>query len=59
MTYTDLVSFEIHVMDLCDAEGCKTAEEYEKLSELLHEHLELAIQDMCTANGIEDYDPLY
>lgn len=59
MKYADLISFEIYVMDLCDAEGCKTAEDFEKLSGLLHEHVETAIQDMCMDSGIEDYDPMY
>lgn len=59
MTKTRRLDFEILVMDLCEESQCKTAEDYEKLSELLHESVELAIQDMCMDNGIEDYDPLY
>ena len=57
MTRTEVLNFELYVMDL--AEKCKTAEEYEELAETLHESVETAIQDMCMDNGIEDYDPSY
>lgn len=53
------LNFEIYVMDLCDDEGCKTARDYERVSEELHERIENAIQDMCMDNGIEDYEPCY
>lgn len=57
MTRNQIMEFELYVMDL--AGECKTAEGYEKLAEKLHQSLELAIQDLCLDNGIEDYDPSY
>ncbi len=59
MNNTDRLNFELLVMDLCDKEECKTAEDYTRLAETLHESIEIAIQDMCMDNGIENYDPLY
>lgn len=59
MTRNDWLSFEIYVMDLCESEGCKTAKDYERMSERLHESIENAIQDMCMDNGIENYEPCY
>lgn len=59
MTNARRLDFEILVMDLCDEEQCKTAKDYERLAETLHESIENAIQDMCMDNGIENYDPLY
>ena len=57
MTRNEQMRFELAVMDL--AESCKTAEDYERLAEQLHESIENAIQDMCMDNGIEDYEPSY
>ena len=57
MTRSDQLSFEIYVMDL--AENCKTAEDYMLLAESLHESVESAIMELCTDNGIEDYEPSY
>lgn len=59
MKRNDWLSFEIYVMDLCESKGCKTAEDYERMSEQLHESVENAIQDMCMDNGIENYEPCY
>lgn len=53
------LEFELYVMDLCVFEECKTAEDYTRLAESLHESIENAICDMCMVNGIENYDPLY
>lgn len=57
LTRIQELNFELFVMDL--AEGCKTKEDYEKLSEELHESIEYAIQDLCMDDGIEDYEPSY
>lgn len=59
MTRNELLSFEIYVMDLCEAEKCKVVKDYEYLAETLHEAIEMAIQDMCLDEGIDDYEPSY
>ena len=59
MTRNELLSFELYVMDLCEAQGCKVTEDYEILAETLHEAIETAIQDMCLDEGIDDYSPSY
>lgn len=57
MTRSDMLSFEIYVMDL--AKECKTKKDYERLAEELHESIEVAIQDVYNENGIDDYMPSY
>lgn len=57
MTRDETLRFELYVMDL--AEKCKTAEDYMRLSEELHESVENAIQDMVHDEGIEDYMPSF
>jgi len=57
MTRTEILQFEIYVMDL--AEKCKTKEDFEWLAEQLHESIETAIQDSCEDLGIDDYEPSY
>ena len=42
MTRTDILNFEILVMVIAEAEKCKTAEDYEKLAQQLHESVETA-----------------
>lgn len=59
MTRNELLEFEIYIIDLCEREGCKTVEDYEDLSQQLHESIEVAIQDACLDEGIDDYDPSY
>ena len=59
MRRNELLAFEIYIMDLCESQGCKVAEDYEKLAEQLHEAIELAIQDACLDEGIDDYEPSY
>lgn len=63
--FEDGNNFEILVMDLMDAysDKLKTAESVQDFSDDLHQHLEIAIQDMLSDrfNGIDpdDYEPLY
>lgn len=57
MTRNDCLNFEIYVMDL--AGECKTAEDFERLAQQLHESIEVALEDMCMDMGIDDYDPSY
>ena len=57
MSRIETLEFEIYVMSL--AEKCKTAEDYEKLAQQLHESVETAIQDMCMDYGVKDYEPSY
>lgn len=59
MKNTRILDFELLVMDLCDEEECKTAEDYSRLADSLHQSIENAICDMCMDNNIENYDPLY
>lgn len=59
MDRNQLLSFELYVMDLCESQSCKTAEDYENLSDKLHEAIETAIQEMCIDNDIDDYEPSY
>lgn len=57
MTREQQLNFELYVMDL--AEDCKTATDFENLSNELHESIENALQDMCMDNHITDYSPSY
>lgn len=59
MSRNDWLNFEIYVMELCESGGCRTAKDYEDMSEQLHEHIENAIYDMCFDNNIDDYEPCY
>lgn len=59
MTRARQLNFEILIMDLCEEEECKTAEDYTRLAGQLHESIEISIQEMCKDNNIENYDPLY
>ena len=53
------ISFELYVMDIAEQERCKTAKDYMRIAEELHEAVENAIQDMCMDYGIDDYEPSY
>ena len=63
--FDDGNNFELSVMDLMDAysDKLKTAEAVQDFSDDLHQHLEIAIQDMLLDgfNGIDpdDYEPAY
>ena len=63
--FEDGNNFELSVMDLMDAysDKLKTAESVRDFSDDLHQHLEIAIQDMLSDgfNGIDpdDYEPVY
>lgn len=63
--FDDGNNFELSVMDLMDAysDKLKTAESVQDFSDDLHQHLEIAIQDMLLDgfNGIDpdDYEPAY
>lgn len=59
MTRNQTTEFELYVMGLAESDGCKTASDFEKLAEELHESVENAIQDMCFDLGIDDYFPEY
>lgn len=59
MTQNNRMSFELYVMDLAEQQGCKTARDYMRFAEELHEAVENAVQDMCMDYGIEDYEPSY
>lgn len=59
MKRIELLSFEVYVMTLCEAQKCKSAKDYEDLAEELHGAIESAIQDACWAEGIEDYESRY
>jgi len=59
MTRNQTMEFEPYVMDLAESDKCKTASDFEKLAEELHELVENAIQDMCLDLEIDDYTPGY
>ena len=59
MTKNQTMEFELYVMGLAESEECKTASDFEKLAEWLHESVENAIQDMCLDFGVNDYSPAY
>ena len=59
MNRNQWLEFELYVMDLAIEEKCETAKDYEDLAQDLHEHVEIAIQDLCWDNDIDDYDPSY
>lgn len=56
---SNMLQFELYVMDLVALEKCVTAADYERIAEQLHESVENAIQDMCMDEGIDDYSPSY
>lgn len=61
--YKRLLDFEIFVMDIIEESDPKDAEDYENLSDTLHQSLENAIYEMIldTKNTKieEEYDPRY
>lgn len=59
MTRNQTMEFELYVMELAESDECKTASDFEKLAEELHESVENAIQDMCMDLGVNDYYPGY
>lgn len=59
MTRNQTMEFELYVMDIAESDKCKTASDFEKLAEELHESVENAIQDMCLDFGVDDYSPAY
>ena len=62
LTYRDGLNFDIYVMDLCESIKPKSCSDLEKLSEDLHERVEMAIQDYILYDDlldIDDYNALY
>ena len=57
--YTQLLQFELACMDLAEALEVKNADDLERLSATLHEHLETAMGDYAMDGEIEDYEPQY
>lgn len=54
-----LIKFELVVMDFAEGHEVKTKKDLEWLSNTLHEHLEIAMQDYAMDEEIEEYDPQY
>lgn len=59
ITYGDLLDFENTVGDFASECEVKTKEDLEWFSELLHNHLETAIEYYAADLGIEDYEQQY
>lgn len=64
ISFADSNNFEIYVMDIVDKYKPKDAEDYEILSDELHQSVEIAICDMIedSDNGekiMEEYEPRY
>ena len=58
----NLLEFDLYVMDLCAEQHPKSCKDLEKLSETLHERVELAIQDYIYDDDdldIHDYEANY
>lgn len=59
----DWLRFELLIMDIVEEYHRKkkitTAEEFAEFSDELHQHLELAVEDYCMDNKIDDYVPVY
>lgn len=57
--FTDGIHLEIFVMDLIKALEPKDAEELQDISEELHQHIEIAIQDQCEEYEYwKEYEPM-
>ena len=54
-----ITEYELGILDMAEIYEVKTAEELERFSQMLHEHLEIALQDHAEYLHIEDYDPQY
>lgn len=62
MTLNDWLSFEIYIMDLCEAENPKSCEDLEDFADEIHQRVENAIQDYIRDDDdldVLDYDPRY
>lgn len=56
----DYLDFEIYVMELCEKLKPKTTWELERLSDNLHQSIEVAINDYIEDAEIEcEYEPQY
>jgi len=53
------LEFELMIMDMVEDLSTKDAEKIRDFADNLHQHMELAIEDWCYDNGIEDYNPVY
>lgn len=53
------IEFECLIMDIAEAEGCDNSKSLTNLSQKLHDHLENALLDYATDNGIEDYETVF
>lgn len=54
-----LINFELIAMDFAETYEVKTKDDLERISALLHEHLENAMVDYSIDEKIDDYDPQY
>lgn len=59
MTGREELEFEFLVIDMCEREDIKSAEDLEKFSDNLHTIIETALSDYAMDNDIEDYEPSY
>lgn len=62
MTYNEGIEFELYVMDLCDRQKPTSCKDLEFLSDELHQHIEIAIEDYIEDSStldIEDYTANY
>lgn len=59
LEYKLLIGFECYVMDLAEALEAKEKDDIEWLTATLHEHLEAAMEDYASDEGIEDYECQY
>lgn len=62
LSWKDGLSFEIFVSELCESVKPKTCKDLEKLSEDLHDRIEVAIEDYISDSdnlNIDDYENQY
>lgn len=56
---TDILEFELTVMDLAASNKIDNKEDLERCSQILHEAIENAMEDYADDFEIEDYEPQY
>lgn len=60
LNYTHGLSFELYVMDLCEEIKPTRAEDLSIISDELHQHIEIAIEDYISSEGLEgEYESQY
>lgn len=54
-----ITEYELVILDMAEIYEVKTAEDLERFSQILHEHLEIALSDHADCYNIDDYNPQY